>query len=54
MRSGRVIEHPSPFSAEVKERVQLHLWAFMTYYRVNFTVTFIYDTEVYSNLVSTH
>jgi len=36
--------HP-PFSAEVKERVELylycHLWAFVACYRMTFTFTFI-------------
>ena len=42
-RPGRRVDHPPPYSAEVKERVELHLyhiWAFVTCYRVNFTFTF--------------
>jgi hypothetical protein len=46
---GRGIDHPSTSSAEVKERVELHLhlplWAFMTCSRVNFTLSFnLYHT----------
>jgi len=36
MRPGRDVEHPPPFSAEVKKRVELRLyplWDFMTFYR---------------------
>jgi hypothetical protein len=36
-RPGRGVEHPTTFSAEVKERVQLPLWAFVACYRVKFT-----------------
>ena len=32
---------PSTLSAEVKERVELHLWAFMVCARVNFTFYFL-------------
>ena len=42
-QSGRGVDHPPPFSAEVKERVELpllFLWAFMAYSRANFTFTF--------------
>ena len=39
-RPGRDVDHPSPSSAEVKERV-LTLWAFVVCSRVNFTFTFV-------------
>jgi len=34
-RPGRGVDHPPPFSAEVKERVELYLpiWAFVACYR---------------------
>ena len=35
-RSGRGVDHPPPFSAEVKEKVVLYLWHFVACYRVNF------------------
>ena len=43
-RPGRGVDHPSPPSAEVKEKVELpllSLWAFVACYRVNFTFTYI-------------
>ena len=43
-RPGRAVDHPPPFSAEVKERLELYpppLWAFVACSRVNFTFTFI-------------
>jgi hypothetical protein len=39
---GPGIDHPLPYTAEVKERVELYLlplWAFMACSRVNFTFT---------------
>ena len=40
-RLGRGVDHPPPFSAEVKEKLDLYLysplWALVTCYRVNFT-----------------
>jgi hypothetical protein len=39
-RPGCGIDHPPPYGAEVKERVELYvytIWAFMTYSRLNFT-----------------
>jgi hypothetical protein len=40
-RPGRGVDHPPPYSAEVKERVELYplfpLRAFVAYYRVKFT-----------------
>ena len=42
-RSGRGVDHPLPSGAEVKERVTLlSLWAFVAYFRVNFTLYFLY------------
>ena len=38
---GPSVNHPPPFSAEVKERVVLPLWAFMACSRLKFTFTFI-------------
>jgi hypothetical protein len=44
-RQGRGVEHPPPYSAEVKKRVEPItllpplLWAFMVCSRVNFTYT---------------
>jgi len=39
---GHDVNHPTPSSGEVKERVQLHLYphfcAFMAGYRINFTL----------------
>jgi hypothetical protein len=35
-RPGRGVNHPLPSSAEVKEKVELPLWAFMACPRVNF------------------
>jgi hypothetical protein len=35
-RPERGVDHPPPSSAEVKERVELYLWAF-----VNFTFAFV-------------
>jgi len=44
-RSGRGVDHPPPFRAEVKERVELYLyspfWAIMACSRVTFTFTFV-------------
>jgi hypothetical protein len=37
-RPGRGVDHPPSSSAEVKERVELYLWAFMACSRVNFTL----------------
>jgi hypothetical protein len=38
--------HPSPYSAKVEERIALYLYfpphAFMAYYRVNFTIFYLY------------
>jgi hypothetical protein len=43
-RPGRGFDHPPPFNAEVKERVDLYLystqWAFVACSRVNITFTF--------------
>ena len=43
-RPGGGVEHPPPSRAEVKERAKLYIyspfWAFVAYYRVNFTFTF--------------
>jgi hypothetical protein len=42
---GRDVDHPSPPSAEIKERVELHLYfpsAFVFCARINFTFTFIF------------
>ena len=43
-RPGCDVDHPHSFSAEVKERVELHLycglWSFVACSRVNFTFTF--------------
>jgi hypothetical protein len=36
-RPGRDVKHPPPSSVEVKEKVQLYLWAFMACSRKNFT-----------------
>ena len=48
-RPGRGVDHPLPFSAEVKERVELYiyppLWAFVACYRVNFT--FLYRLLIF-------
>ena len=38
-RPDHSVNHPPPSSSEVKERVELYLWAFMTCSRVNFTFT---------------
>ena len=44
-RPGRGVDRPPPSSAEVKERVELHiyspLWTFVACYRVNFTFTVV-------------
>jgi hypothetical protein len=44
-RQGCDVNHPPPFSAEVKEKVQLYLslphWASMTCSRANFTFIFV-------------
>ena len=44
---GCGINHPPPFSAKVKERVQLYLWAFEASSRSNltFTFTFFYSSR---------
>jgi hypothetical protein len=43
-RPERGVNHPPPSSAEVKERVELHLysllWAFIACFRVSFILTF--------------
>jgi hypothetical protein len=43
---GRGLNHPPPFSAQVKERVELYIYfpseAFMVSPRVNFTFTFTF------------
>jgi len=39
-RAVRGAEHPPKSSVEVKESVKLSLWAFMSCYRVRFSVTF--------------
>jgi hypothetical protein len=39
---GRGVDHPSPISADVKERVKLYLlspWAYVACYRMKFTFT---------------
>ena len=43
--SGRdmLTSHPPICSAEVKERVELHIYAFMAYYRVNLTLMYLYQ-----------
>jgi hypothetical protein len=43
-RPGRDVDHPPPYSAEVKERVELYLyiWAFVACYRVNFTFIYLF------------
>jgi len=45
-RPGRVFDHPPPYSAEVKKRVELNLysplWAFVACSRVNFIFTFTF------------
>jgi len=38
-RPGPGVGHPPPFSAEVKEREELYLWAFVACSRVNLTFT---------------
>jgi len=45
-RPGRGVDHPSPSSAEVKDRVELYLyplWVFVACSRVTFTFTFTFD-----------
>jgi hypothetical protein len=46
-RPGRGVDHPPPYSAEVKERVELYLYSssgdFMACSRLNFTFTFIHQ-----------
>jgi hypothetical protein len=39
-RPGRGVNHPQPYRAEIKERVELYLCAFLAGYRVEFAVTF--------------
>jgi hypothetical protein len=42
-RPGHGFGHPSPFRAEIKERVQLHIlpfWTFINFSRVKFAFTF--------------
>jgi len=40
-RPERGVDHPSPYSVEVKERVELlHIWAFVPCYRVTFNFSF--------------
>ena len=50
-RSGRGVNHPLPSSAEVKRRVELHLywslWASMFCSRVNFTFTINLSRKTY-------
>jgi hypothetical protein len=43
-RPGRGVDHPSPSSADVKERAipLLPHWTFVACYRVNFTLTFTF------------
>jgi hypothetical protein len=43
-RSGRGVDHPSPFTAEVKERVELSLYS-MDCSRINFTFYLTFTTE---------
>jgi len=38
---GRGIDHPPPSSAEVKERVELYLWALVACSRMYFTFTLL-------------
>ena len=38
-RPGRGVDHPPPTSGEVKDGVELYLWAFVACYRVKFTVS---------------
>ena len=38
-RPGRGVDLPTPYSAKVKERVELYLWALMACYRVIFSFT---------------
>jgi len=40
-RPGRGVDHPPTSSAEVKERIELYLWAFVAFSGVNFTFTFV-------------
>jgi hypothetical protein len=47
-RPARVIDHPPPSSAEVKERVDVYvflLWAFIACSRVNFTLLYLYSCK---------
>jgi len=47
-RPGRGVDHPPPSSAEVKERVDIHLltlWAFVACSRAIFTFTFKAENE---------
>jgi len=34
---GRGIDHPPPYSTEVKEEVELDLWAFVAWFGLKFT-----------------
>jgi hypothetical protein len=46
MRPELGLDHPPPYSTEVKESVELYIyspvWAFVACSRVNFTFTFTY------------
>jgi hypothetical protein len=51
------VDHPTPSSAEVNERVELYpyspFWAFMVCYRANFTLTFdFYSDGRYSRKIA--
>ena len=56
-RPGSGPDHPLPSNAQVKERAELRLWAFVACSRVNFTFTFtikyqssLFITETRQNL----
>ena len=45
-RPVRSVDFPPPFTAEVKERVELYLWAFVVCYKVNFPSLPVFSVPV--------